>query len=257
LLYWVFKAFLTPVLHAAFRIRVTGRQHVPRRGPVIVASNHLSFIDSIFIPLVLRRRVTFVAKADYFTNWRTAWFFRGVGQIPIDRSGGTASDGALLAAARVLEAGGIFGIYPEGTRSPDGRLHRGHTGVARLALQTGAPIVPVALVGTRDIQPPGRRVPRFFRPIEVRFGEPIRVDGHPGVDGERLLLRDVTDEVMFTIHRLGGQPYVDRYAVKGTDGAGAEALPPQPVRIGTTGRAVEPATAAGATDADGPVAVAG
>jgi 1-acyl-sn-glycerol-3-phosphate acyltransferase len=249
MLYWVFKAVLTPVLHVLFRIRVTGREHVPRRGAVIVASNHLSFIDSIFIPLVLRRRVTFVAKADYFTNPRTAWFFRGVGQIPIDRAGGSASEGALLAARRVLDEGGIFGIYPEGTRSPDGRLHRGHTGVARLALQTGAPIVPVALVGTREAQPPGRRIPRFFRRIDVRFGAPVRCDAHPGVDGERLLLRDVTDEVMYAIHQLGGQDYVDRYAVKGRSGDGVEALPPAPVRIG-------PATTA-AVAPDEPVAATG
>src|SRR5438046_5961850 len=141
--YWVLKAVLTPLLRFFYRVRVEGAENLPRNGPVILASNHRSFLDSIFLPLVLRRRVTFVAKAEYFDDPKTAWFFRGVGQIPIRREGGSAGERALASATEVLRDGGVFGIYPEGTRTRDGLLHRGHTGVARLSLRTGTPIVPV------------------------------------------------------------------------------------------------------------------
>src|SRR3954464_6683580 len=171
--YWVLKAVLTPLLRFFYRVRVEGAEHVPKNGAVILASNHLSFSDSFFLPLVLRRRVTFVAKAEYFEDAKTAWFFRAVGQIPVKRGGGPASARALESAKEVLEAGGVFGIYPEGTRSPDGRLYRGHTGVARLALQTAAPVIAVAMIGTRDAQPIGQAVPRFFMPITVRFSRPL------------------------------------------------------------------------------------
>ena len=140
---------------------------------MILAANHRSFLDSIFLPLVIRRRVTFVAKAEYFDDPKTAWFFRGVGQIPIRREGGSASEGALAAATEVLERGGVFGIYPEGTRTRDGYTHRGHTGVARLAVATGAPIVPVGLVGTDECQPTDKKLPRLFRTVHVRFGAPL------------------------------------------------------------------------------------
>ena len=166
LLYWVVKGVLTPVLRACYRVRVEGREHLPTQGPVILAANHRSFLDSIFLPLVLRRRVTFVAKAEYFDDPKTAWFFRGVGQIPIRREGGSASERALASATEVLEGGGVFGIYPEGTRTRDGYLHRGHTGVARLALRTGAPIVPVGLIGTDEIQPTDKKLPRLFRTVD-------------------------------------------------------------------------------------------
>src|SRR5947207_13865279 len=146
--YWILKAVLTPILRFLFKVRVEGLEHVPKDGAAILASNHLSFSDSIFLPLVLRRRVTFVAKAEYFEDKKTAWFFRAVGQIPIKRGGGSASRRALEAAQDVIEDGGLFGIYPEGTRSPDGRLYKGHTGIARLALRTGAPVIPVAMIGT-------------------------------------------------------------------------------------------------------------
>src|ERR1700716_325322 len=147
--YWLFKAVLTPVLRFFYRVRVEGLEHVPAKGPVIMASNHVSFSDSIFLPLVLRRRVTFVAKAEYFEDPKTAWFFRAMGQIPIKREGGSASQRALEAAREVLDAGDLFGIYPEGTRSPDGRLYKGHTGIARLALQSHVPVIAVAMIGTR------------------------------------------------------------------------------------------------------------
>lgn len=214
MLYWVLKIILTPVLRLLFRVRIEGREHLPAHGPVIVAANHLSFLDSIFIPLVVRRRVTFVAKAEYFDSWKTKWFFQAVGQIPIRREGGSASERALASALDVLRGGGIFGIYPEGTRSRDGKLHKGHTGVARLALRSGAPIVPVGHVGTREIQPPDRTLPRFFQPITVRFGRPLDFARFAGQEGDRLVLRQITDEVMFEIRELSEQAYEDTYATK-------------------------------------------
>jgi 1-acyl-sn-glycerol-3-phosphate acyltransferase len=213
-LYWVVKGALTPVLGVCFRIKVEGRENVPKHGPVILASNHRSFLDSIFIPLVLRRRVTFVAKAEYFDDPKTAWFFRGVGQIPIRREGGSASERALASAAEVLAAGGVFGIYPEGTRTRDGFLHRGHTGVARLSLRTGTPIVPVGLIGTDEVQPVDKRMPRIFRRVTLRFGEPLDAARYADADVEHLALRELTDEVMYEIGQLSGYEYVDTYATK-------------------------------------------
>jgi 1-acyl-sn-glycerol-3-phosphate acyltransferase len=221
------KAVLTPVLRLAIRIRVEGRQHVPRHGPIILASNHRSFLDSLIIPLVVRRRVTFVAKAEYFDDPKSAWFFRGVGQIPIRREGGSASQRALDSAMDVLSEGRVFAIYPEGTRTRDGLLHRGHTGVARLAMSSGASIVPVGLVGTDDVQPVDARMPRLFQRVTVRFGEAIDPTRYqaPGAE-ERLALRTLTDEVMYEIRELCGYEYVDTYATKT-----AEDLPIQTAHI--------------------------
>jgi 1-acyl-sn-glycerol-3-phosphate acyltransferase len=225
--YWVLKAVLTPVLRFFYRVRVEGLEHLPAEGPVILASNHVSFCDSIFLPLVVKRRVTFVAKAEYFEKRKTAWFFRAMGQIPIRREGGSASEGALAAARGVLEAGGVFGIYPEGTRSPDGRLYRGHTGIARLALQCRAPIIPVAMIGTREAQPIGQVMPNLFVPITVRVGRPLTYEHlYERVD-DRLALRDIADEVMYELRELSGQEYVPAYAKrKGADTAEAGAAPP-------------------------------
>ena len=213
-----------------FRVRVEGREHVPADSAAILASNHVSFCDSIFLPLVLRRRLTFVAKAEYFDDPKTAWFFRAVGQIPIKREGGSASAGALAAATDVLCRGGLFGIYPEGTRSPDGRLHKGHTGVARLALDNRVPVVAVAMIGTREVQPIGRVWPRLFRPVAVRFSPPMQFDHHTGWADDPTVLRAVTDEIMFELRELSGQEYVDRYAkrkdvVEGAEPARIAALP--------------------------------
>src|SRR5687768_11020428 len=215
--YWILKLVLTPVLRFLFRVRVEGLEHVPTEGPAILASNHVSFSDSIFLPLVLRRRITFVAKAEYFEDKKTAWFFRAVGQIPIKRGGGSASQRALESAKEVLEDGGLFGIYPEGTRSPDGRLYKGHTGVARLALASGAPIHAVAMIGTREAQPIGQVKPNFFSPITVRISAPIDVAGIKGAseEGDPSVLRRITDDVMFELAQLSGQEYVDRYAKRG------------------------------------------
>ena len=220
--YWVVKAILTPFLRFLYRVRVEGAEHVPSTGPVILASNHLSFSDSIFLPLILRRRVTFVAKAEYFEDPKTAWFFRAVGQIPIKRGGGPASQRALESAQEVLEAGGVFGIYPEGTRSPDGRLYKGHTGVARLALRTKAPVVAVAMIGTREAQPIGQAVPRFFMPITIRFSKPMRFDRYADRADDPLTLRSITDEIMFELREQSGQEYINQYAKrKGAEDAGA------------------------------------
>ncbi len=228
--YWVFKALLSPVFFLLWRIKVEGREHVPEHGPAVLAANHQSFCDSFFLPLVVWRRVTYVAKAEYFDRWRTAWFFRAAGQIPINRQGGDASQRALDTARTVLADGNLLAIYPEGTRAPDTRLHRGHTGVARLALGCHVPVIPIGITGTREIQPPGSRMMRPFRTVTVRFGPPLELPGGQtgspmltpnGVSGagqgaeESKILRDVTDALMAEIARLSGQEYVDDYASRG------------------------------------------
>jgi 1-acyl-sn-glycerol-3-phosphate acyltransferase len=227
-LYWVLKVVLTPVVRLLVRVRVEGREHVPRRGPVILAANHRSFLDSIFIPLVVRRRVTFVAKAEYFDDAKTAWFFKSCGQIPIRREGGSASERALESATAVLKGGSVFAIYPEGTRTRDGMLHRGHTGVARLALRCNVPIVPIGLIGTDDVQPVDARLPVMFRHVTVRFGEAIDPERYAGREHDRMALRELTDEVMYDICQLSGYEYVDTYATKN-----AEDIPTETARVAT------------------------
>jgi 1-acyl-sn-glycerol-3-phosphate acyltransferase len=212
--YWALKLVLTPILRFLFRIRVEGLENVPKDGRAILASNHVSFCDSVFLPLVLRRRVTFVAKAEYFDDPKTSWLFRALGQIPIRREGGSASQRALESAREVLERGELFGIYPEGTRSPDGRLYKGHTGVARLALQTKAPILAVAMVGTREAQPIGQVKPNFFMPITIRFSKPLDFARYADRADDPTVLRSITDEVMFELRELSGQQYVNTYAVR-------------------------------------------
>jgi len=240
--YWIFKVILSPVFLLLWRVRVEGREHVPKNGPAILAANHQSFSDSMFLPLVLRRKVTFVAKAEYFDSWRTAWFFRAAGQIPIRREGGTTSQRALDTAREVLRAGRLLGIYPEGTRAPDERLHRGHTGVVRLARTCGVPVIPVGISGTRAVQPPGRRLMRPFRTVTVRFGPPFDcrrppggADGRsaPGAAGsepepahEAAELRALTDALMAEIARLSGQVYVDCYATRKPAREGEEGVGP-------------------------------
>src|SRR4051794_33178356 len=159
------KAVLTPIIRLLVRVRVEGRDHVPKRGAVILACNHRSFLDSFFIPLVVRRRVTFVAKAEYFDDAKTAWFFKSCGQIPIRREGGSASERALTSATEVLRDGQVFAIYPEGTRTRDGLMHRGHTGIARLALRCKVPIVPIGMIGSDEVQPVDSRLPKLFRRV--------------------------------------------------------------------------------------------
>jgi len=211
--YWVLKYLLSPIFRLFWRVEVEGREHIPKTGAAVLAPNHVSFCDSLFMPIVVRRRVTFVAKAEYFDSWKTAWFFRAAGQIPMRREGGNASERALATARDVLNGGGILGIYPEGTRSPDGRLYRGHTGVARLALGCGVPVIPVGLVGTTDVQPRGSNLMRPFRRVTIRFGAPLDLSRfESGSATDPLTLRALTDELMFEIRRLSGQVYVDRYA---------------------------------------------
>ncbi|MHB1487907.1 MAG: lysophospholipid acyltransferase family protein [Acidimicrobiales bacterium] len=212
--YWLLKVLLTPILRILYRVEAEGLENVPGQGPAILASNHLSFCDSIFLPLVLRRRITFVAKAEYFEDPKTAWFFRAVGQIPIEREGGSAAAGAMLAAQNVLRAGGLFGIYPEGTRSPDGRLHKGHTGVARLALESQVPVLAVAMIGTDEVQPIGQGRPRVFKPIKVRISSPMDFGRYLDRAQDPLVLRQITDEIMFELRELSGQEYVHSYATR-------------------------------------------
>ncbi len=167
------KVLLTPVFYILWKVEVEGRENIPTEGPAVLAANHQSFCDSFFLPLVVRRRVTYVAKSEYFEHWRTAWFFRAAGQIPMQRGGGDASQRALNTAMEVLDQGNLLAIYPEGTRAPDERLHRGHTGVARLSLNCKVPIIPVGIIGTREVQPPGSRFMRPFHKVTVRFGPPV------------------------------------------------------------------------------------
>jgi 1-acyl-sn-glycerol-3-phosphate acyltransferase len=212
--YWVTKYTLGMALKIVFRPRAWGVKNVPRHGPVILASNHLSFSDHFFGPLPLPRKVIFLAKSEYFTGRGlkgliSKAFFTGVGQIPIDRGGGEASERAILTGLRVLAAGQVLGIYPEGTRSPDGRLYRGKTGVARLAIESGAPVVPCAMIDTFQFQPPTTIWPNPRIRPGVRFGEPLDFSRYRGQQADGVLLRTVTDEVMLAIAKLSGQEYVD------------------------------------------------
>ncbi|HVL63579.1 MAG TPA: lysophospholipid acyltransferase family protein [Actinomycetota bacterium] len=217
-MYWVFKAVLKPLLKLAYGIRVEGLENVPRRGAAIVAANHVSFLDSFFIPLVIKwRKVTYLAKADYFKSPKTSWFFTCAGQIPCEREGGKKSQQSLEIALEVLEEGKLLGIYPEGTRSPDGRLHRGRTGVARLALAAKTPVIPCGLVGTDVVMPKNRKYPRLFHRgrrigVVVRFGKPLDFSRFEGRERDRFALRSVTDEIVYEIMQLSGQEYVDEYA---------------------------------------------
>ncbi|MEH0821077.1 MULTISPECIES: lysophospholipid acyltransferase family protein [unclassified Micromonospora] len=234
MLYWLMKyIILGPLLRLIFRPRVEGLHHMPETGPVILASNHLSFSDSIFTPLIVPRKVTFVAKAEYFTGkgikgWLTKAFFAGTGCIPVDRSGGRAAQAALDTQLTVLRAGGVAGIYPEGTRSPDGRLYRGKTGVARLALESGAPVVPVAMLNLDEIQPPGKLIPKIAR-VRIRFGPPLDFSRYAGLAGDRFVERAVTDEIMYELMELSGREYVDMYAAKLKNQPPAEPVAREPV----------------------------
>ena len=214
--YWIIKSLLAPFLHLGFRPWVQGLENVPDEGGALLASNHLSFSDSVFLPLVVPRRVTFLAKSEYFftrgvKGRAKALFFRGIGYLPVERTGGKASAVALDAGLALLRNGELLGIYPEGTRSPDARLFRGKTGVARMALEAGVPVIPVAMIDTEKLQPPGKVMPKFVRP-GVIIGEPLDFSRYAGMDTDRFVLRSVTDEIMYAIMKLSGQEYVDEYA---------------------------------------------
>lgn len=213
--YTLFKhVLLGPGLKVYYRPWVEGTENVPEHGGAILASNHLSFSDSVFLPLVLKRKVVFLGKEEYFTGKgvkgaATRAFMTGVGTIPVHRGGGKASEAALRTGMQVLGNGELLGIYPEGTRSPDGRLYRGKTGVARLAIEAGVPIIPVAMIGTDVAQPVGQRVPSR-EDIGVRIGEPIHIRAYRGRQEDRDALRELTDRVMHAIESLSGQEYADR-----------------------------------------------
>jgi len=215
--YWLIKHLLLgPWLFTVFRPWVRGIDGVPSTGPVIFASNHLSFSDSIFLPLVVDRPIRFLAKSEYFTGsglrgWITRRFMLSVGQLPMDRSGGRASEASLNSGLEHLAAGGQLGIYPEGTRSPDGKLYRGRTGVARMILESGAVVIPVAMVGTGEAMPTGSLIPKVRR-IGVVFGEPLDFSRFSGLESDRFVLRSITDEIMYELSRISGQEYVDVYA---------------------------------------------
>lgn len=217
MLYWLLKyLILGPFLLSVFRPWVRGLANVPETGPVIFASNHLSFIDSVFLPLIVERPIRFLAKSEYFTGtglkgWFTRRFFLAIGQLPMDRSGGKASEDSLNSGLEELAAGGQLGIYPEGTRSPDGRLYRGRTGVARMILESGALVVPVAMVDTDKAMPTGTIIPKVRR-IGVVFGEPLDFSRFEGLEGDRFVLRSITDEIVYELTRISGQEYVDKYA---------------------------------------------
>ncbi len=207
---------LGPILNLLFRPWVRGADNVPRKGGAVLASNHLSFVDSIFLPLKVKRPVTFLAKSDYFTGKGVKgalirWFFKSTGQLPIDRSGGKASEDSLNTGLGVLERQLLLGIYPEGTRSPDGKLYRGRTGIARMILEAQVPVVPVAMIDTDKVQPLGAKYPKIHR-VGVKFGQELDFSRFAGMEGERVVLRAVTDQIIYRIKELSGQRYEDVYA---------------------------------------------
>ncbi len=211
----VTRRILKPLVSRLWDFDVRGLENVPTTGPAVLCPNHAAAIDSAFVPAVLDRNLIYVGKAEYLDDWKTAKLFPAMGMIPIDRRGGDHAKAALDAAKAVLEGGGLFGIYPEGTRSRSGKLHKGHTGAARLAIETGAPIIPVGLIGTAEVQPVDSVLPKFFRPVGIRFGEPIEVERYRQRVGDRALYRELTDEIMYEIQQLTGLEYVHVYAGKG------------------------------------------
>lgn len=208
-----------PAIQVSFHPWVEGLENIPLDGPAILASNHLSFSDSIFLPVVVPRKITFLAKSDYFNTpglkgKATAAFFKGAGQVPVDRTGGNASTAAITTGVRVLNEGNLLGIYPEGTRSPDGKLYRGKTGVARMALEARVPVIPIAMMNTDKVQPVGRSRPNFGVDVGVKIGKPLDFSRFYGMEDDRFVLRSLTDEIMYKIMEQSGQEYVDMYATR-------------------------------------------
>ncbi|WP_418002571.1 lysophospholipid acyltransferase family protein [Mycobacterium sp. PDNC021] len=231
--FWLYKHILMgPLLRLLGRPKVTGLEYVPDHGPVLLASNHLAVVDSFYLPLVLRRRIFFLAKAEYFTGTGIKgklikFFYSSTGQVPIDRTNADSAADALTAAAKILDQGKLLGMYPEGTRSPDGKLYKGKTGLARIALETGIPVIPVAMINTDVVNPPGSKMWHFAR-VEVKFGKPMDFRRFEGLAGNRFIERAVIDEVMYELMRLSGQEYVDLYAADVKDGK----TPPAAVKAG-------------------------
>jgi 1-acyl-sn-glycerol-3-phosphate acyltransferase len=215
--YWLMKNVIAgPLLKGIFRPWVTGAENIPQNGAVILASNHLSMVDSVFLPICIDRELVFLAKSEYFTGkgikgWATKWFMKGTGMLPIDRSGGKASEASLNTGLRVLAEGRVLGIYPEGTRSPDGKMYRGRTGIARMVLESGVSVVPVAMIDTEKVMPIGARWPKLRRP-GIIIGKPLDFSRFEGMEGDRFILRAVTDEIIYELNGLSGQHYEDVYA---------------------------------------------
>ncbi|MCW2530383.1 MAG: 1-acyl-sn-glycerol-3-phosphate acyltransferase [Pseudonocardiales bacterium] len=228
MLYWFLKRVAVgPWLKLVWRPRVEGLENIPADGPAILASNHLSFCDSFFLPVAVPRRVTFLAKAEYFTSpgvkgYLSRLFFGAVGQVPVDRSDADAAGAALNTGVRILRQGALLGIYPEGTRSPDGRLYRGKTGVARMALEAGVVVIPCAMIDTEKVQPTGRKIPRLRPRPGIRIGKPLDFSRYEGLAGDRFVERSMTDEIMYELMQLSGQEYVDLYAGKVKAATGAD-----------------------------------
>ncbi|MET7505462.1 lysophospholipid acyltransferase family protein [Streptomyces microflavus] len=229
--YYVLKyVVLGPLLRVLFRPRIEGLENIPEEGAAIVAGNHLSFSDHFLMPAIIKRRITFLAKAEYFTGpgikgRLTAAFFHSAGQIPVDRSGKDAGQAAIREGLGVLSKGELLGIYPEGTRSHDGRLYKGKVGVAVMAISAGVPVIPCAMLGTFEIQPPGQKLPKI-KQVAIRFGEPLDFSRYAGMENQKAAIRAVTDEIMYAILELSGQEYVDEYAAK-VKVAEQEAAPPR------------------------------
>jgi 1-acyl-sn-glycerol-3-phosphate acyltransferase len=238
-LYWWSKfVLLGPLLRLYCRPTIEGLEHVPAQGGAILASNHLAVADSFFLPLQVPRRITFLAKREYFTEPGILGrlkkiFFTGVGQVPVDRSGGSAAQAAMDTAIRLLKEGKLLGIYPEGTRSPDGRLYKGKTGVARMALEAGVPVIPVAMIGTDEVNPIGSRM---WRPhhVHVKIGEPLDFSRYEGMAGDRFIERSMTDEIMYSLMELSGQTYVDLYAASVKEKAAKAAKAQEAARLPDT-----------------------
>ena len=226
-LYWLLKrVVLGPVMRLLYRPRIEGLENIPSDGAAILASNHLAFCDSLFLPVAVPRRVTFMAKAEYFTTpgfkgWLSLRFMNAIGQVPIDRDDADSARAAMNTGVRILRKGALLGIYPEGTRSPDGRLYRGKTGVARMALEAGVVVVPCAMIDTEKMQPTGRRIPRLRPRPGIRIGTPLDFSRYEGLAGDRFVERSMTDEIMYELMQLSGQEYVDLYAAKVKEATGA------------------------------------
>jgi 1-acyl-sn-glycerol-3-phosphate acyltransferase len=228
-LYWLSKfVLLGPLLRLFCRPTIEGVSNVPEKGAAILASNHLAVVDSFFLPLLVPRRITFLAKREYFTQpgvlgWLKKQFFSSHGQVPVDRSGGSGAQAAMDTAVRLLREEKLLGIYPEGTRSPDGRLYKGKTGVARMTLETGVPVIPVAMIGTDRVNPIGSRMWRPHK-VHIRIGEPLDFARYAGMAGDRFIERSMTDEIMYALMELSGQTYVDMYAASVKERAEKERL---------------------------------
>jgi 1-acyl-sn-glycerol-3-phosphate acyltransferase len=215
-MFWWFMKYvlLGPILRLMYRPKTKGLENIPAEGPAIIAANHESFLDDLLLPLMVKRRkVVFLAKADYFDKWYLRWFFKGANVIPVRRGSKSAAEAALQAGVTALREGKLIGIFPEGTRSPDGRLYRGKTGVARMALEARVPVIPVAILGTFEAMPYDCKLPKMGR-VEIRFGKPLRFERHHDTPTDRFVLRSVTDEIMYEIMMLSGHEYVDEYATK-------------------------------------------